>query len=145
LIFTTDDFTDVLNWVEVGAGNEDVWSTTRGWPRTATFHQGRLFFGGSREKINSVWGSVPNDFFNFDIGTGAADNATFDTLDTDQFNAINGIFSGRHLQLFTSGGEFYNSSKTITPEDSSWSRQTSYGAKKEKPISVDGATLFVDS
>jgi len=142
---STDDFTDVLNWVEVGAGNEDVWSATRGWPRTATFHQGRLFFGGSREKINSVWGSVPNDFFNFDIGTGAADNATFDTLDTDQFNAINGIFSGRHLQLFTSGGEFYNSSKTIIPEDSSWSRQTSYGAKKEKPISVDGATLFVDS
>lgn len=130
---------------DFGAGAEPVWSATRGWPRTCTFHQGRLYFGGSREKINSVWGSKPNDFFNFTVGTGAADDAIFDTLDTDQFNAINGIFSGRHLQLFTSGGEFYNSSKIIIPEDSSWQRQTSYGAIKERPISVDGATLFIDS
>lgn len=130
---------------DFGSGVEPVWSASRGWPRTATFHQGRLFFGGSRSKINSIWGSVVNDFFNFDTLTAAADKATFDTLDTDQFNAVTGIFSGRHLQLFTSGGEFYNSSSPITPEDSSWSRQTSYGSIKEKPISVDGATLFIDS
>lgn len=130
---------------DFGSGNENVWSATRGWPRTATFHQGRLYFGGSREKINSIWGSVVNDFFNFDEGTGAADEAIFDTLDTDQFNAINGIFSGRNLQVFTSGGEFYNSSILITPSDSSWSRQTSYGSIKEKPISIDGATLYIDS
>ncbi len=130
---------------DFGTGLEAVWSVTRGYPRTATFHQGRLWFGGSRDKINSLWGSVVNDFFNFDIGTSQPDELVFDTLDTDQFNAINGIFSGRNLQVFTSGGEFYNSSKLITPEDSTWSRQTSYGAIKEKPISVDGATLFVDS
>lgn len=141
---TTISLTNVPQF-NFGSGDEDVWSATRGWPRTATFHQGRLYFGGSRDKINSVWGSVVNDFFNFNVGTGAADEAIFDTLDTDQFNAINGIFSGRNLQVFTSGGEFYNTSKLITPTDSSWLRQTSYGAKKEKPISVDGATLFVDS
>jgi len=130
---------------DFGTGDEDVWSATRGWPRTATFHQGRLYFGGSRDKINSIWGSVVNDFFNFNVGTAQPDEAIFDTLDTDQFNAINGIFSGRNLQVFTSGGEFYNSSRLITPSDSTWLRQTSYGAKKEKPISVDGATLYVDS
>jgi len=130
---------------DFGTGSEPVWSATRGWPRTCTFHQGRLFFGGSKSKINSIWGSVPNDFFNFNVGTGAADDATFDTLDTDQFNAINGIFSGRHLQLFTSGAEFYNASSIITPSDSTWKRQTNYGSKKERPVSVDGATLFLDS
>lgn len=130
---------------DFGAGLEAVWSATRGWPRTATFHQGRLYFGGSRDKINSIWGSVVNDFFNFNVGTAQPDQAIFDTLDTDQFNAINGIFSGRNLQVFTSGGEFYNSSRLITPSDSTWLRQTSYGAKKERPISVDGATLYVDS
>jgi len=141
---TTITLTNIPTF-DFGAGVEPVWSATRGWPRTCTFHQGRLFFGGSRDKINSVWGSVVNDFYNFNVGTGAADDAIFDTLDTDQFNAITGIFSGRHLQLFTSGGEFYNSSTAITPTDSSWSRQTSYGSIKEKPISVDGATLFIDS
>lgn len=130
---------------DFGSGNEDVWSVTRGWPRTATFHSARLWFGGSRSRINSIWGSVVNDFFNFDVGTGAADDAIFDTLDTDQFNAINAIYSGRHLQVFTSGGEFYNRFTIITPSDSSWSRQTSYGAIKVRPISVDGATMFIDS
>jgi hypothetical protein len=130
---------------DFGSGAEAVWSATRGWPRTTTFHQGRLYFGGSRDKINSIWGSVVNDFFNFNVGTAQTDEAIFDTLNTDQYNAINGIFSGRHLQAFTSGGEFYNPSKLITPADSSWFRQTSYGAKKERPISVDGSTLYIDS
>jgi len=141
---TTISLTNIPDY-DFGTGAEAVWSATRGWPRTATFHQGRLWFGGSRDKINSIWGSVVNSFFNFNIGTGQPDEAVFDTLDTDQYNAVEGIFSGRNLQVFTSGGEFYNSSKLITPEDSSWLRQTSYGSKKEKPISVDGATLFVDS
>lgn len=129
---------------DFGAGAEPVWSATRGWPRTATFHGGRLWFGGSKEKVNSVWGSVVNVFFDFNVGTGLADDAIFDTLDTDQYNAVQGIYSGRHLQLFTSGGEFYNPTTVITPSTSSWKRQTSYGASRERPISVDGATLFVD-
>lgn len=129
---------------DFGTGAEDVWSATRGWPRTATFHSGRLWFGGSKEKINSIWGSVTNVFFDFNVGTGLADDAIFDTLDTDQYNAVQGIYSGRHLQVFTSGGEFYNSSTVITPSTSSWKRQTAYGASRERPVSVDGATLFVD-
>ena len=129
---------------DFGAGAEPVWSATRGWPRTATFHGGRLWFGGSKQKINSIWGSVVNVFFDFNVGTGLADDAIFDTLDTDQYNAIQGIYSGRHLQVFTSGGEFYNSSSVIAPTTSSWKRQTAYGSIRERPISVDGATLFVD-
>jgi len=126
-----------------GSGAEAVWSVTRGWPRTCTFHGGRLWFGGSKSKISTAWGSVVNDFFNFNVGTGLADEALFDTLDTDQYNAIQGIYSGRNLQIFTSGGEFYNPSKVITPSDSSWLMQTNYGAKRIRPVSVDGSTLYV--
>ena len=140
---STVDFSTAIGYVEFGT-QTDAWSTTRGWPRTVTFHQGRLWFGGSRDKVSSIWASVVNDFFNFKSLSAQPDEAIFDTLDTDQFNAINGIFSGRHLQVFTTGGEFYNSSKLITPSDSSWLKQTSYGAIKERPISIDGATLYID-
>ena len=126
-----------------GSGNEAVWSVTRGWPRTVTFHGGRLWFGGSKSRITTVWGSVVNDYFNFSLGTGRADEGLFDTLDTDQYNAIQGIYSGRNLQVFTSGGEFYNPAKVITPADSSWLMQTNYGAKRIRPVSVDGSTLYV--
>lgn len=128
---------------DFGSGAEAVWSVTRGWPRTVTFHQGRLWFGGSKSKISTVWGSVVNDFFNFNVGTGLADEALFDTLDTDQYNKIQGIFSGRNLQVFTTGGEFYNPSKVITPSDSSWLMQTNYGCKRIRPVSIDGATLYI--
>lgn len=130
---------------DFGTGPEPVWSVTRGWPRTATFFQGRLWFGGSKSKINSLWGSIPNDFFNFNVGTGQPDDAIFDTIDSDQFNAIQGIYSGRHLQVFTSGGEFYNTSDIPTPENSGWKKQTSYGSLRHRPVSVDGATLFADT
>jgi len=31
---------------EVEGGYEAVWSSTKGWPRTVTFHEGRLYYGG---------------------------------------------------------------------------------------------------
>jgi len=47
---------------------EDVWSVGRGYPRTVTFHESRLYFGGSKSRPQTLWGSVVNDFFNFNKG-----------------------------------------------------------------------------
>lgn len=131
---------------DFGTGNEPVWSATRGYPRTCTFHQGRLWFGGSKSKPTSVWGSVINDFFNFDDGgvDVQPDDGIFDVLDTDQFNAIQNIVSGRNLQVMTAGGEFVNTEDIITPSSSSWVRYTGYGAARLKPVTLDGSTYFMD-
>lgn len=129
-----------------GTNLEDVWSNTRGWVRTATFHQGRLWFGGSKSKPTSVWASMINDFFNFnDGGADVKDNnGIFDVLDTDQYNAINNIVSGTKLQILTAGGEFVNTADIITPKSSAWTRYTGYGAKRLKPVNLDGSTFFMD-
>lgn len=142
---STETYTNATNWEDLGV-REDVWSSTHGWPRTCTFHQGRLWFGGSRDKPTSVWGSVVNDFFNFDTGKDdvQADDAIFDILDTDQFNAVVNIVSGRNLQVITAGGEFTNTAEIITPSSSAWVRYTGYGGKRVKPVTLDGATYFMD-
>ena len=129
-----------------GSTDENVWSNTRGWVRTATFHQGRLWFGGSKSKPTSVWASKVNDFFNFDDGgANVKDNdGIFDVLDTDQYNAINNIVSGTKLQILTAGGEFVNNADIITPKSSAWTRYTGYGAKRLKPVNLDGSTFFMD-
>lgn len=129
-----------------GSTDEDVWSAARGWVRTATFHQGRLWFGGSKSKPTSVWASKINDFFNFnDGGADVKDNdGIFDVLDTDQYNAINNIVSGTKLQILTAGGEFVNTADIITPKSSAWTRYTGYGAKRLKPVNLDGSTFFMD-
>jgi|SaaInlStandDraft_4_1057021.scaffolds.fasta_scaffold01837_15 hypothetical protein len=126
-------------------GITDAWSATKGYPRCCTFFGGRLWLGGSTEYPTTIWGSKINGFFDFDLGEGEDDFALADVLDTDQYNPITNIFAGRDLQVFTTGGELYNTASPITPASSAWKRQTGYGSSRVNPIIIDGATLFVDS
>ena len=102
------------NW-ELETGYEDVWSGSRGYPRSVTFHQGRLFFGGSKSRPSTIWGSKVALFFDFEPVEGLDDDAVEATLDTNTFNAIVDIISGRDLQVFTTGGEFYVPQEGLTP------------------------------
>ena len=100
---------------ELETGYEDVWSATKGWPRSVTFHQGRLFFGGSKSRPSTIWGSKVGLYFDFEPVEGLDDDAVEATLDTNTFNAIVDIISGRDLQVFTTGGEFYVPQEGLTP------------------------------
>jgi hypothetical protein len=125
------------------ARREPVWSSTRGYPRTVDFFEGRLYFGGTRSRQNAVIGSAVNDILNLQIGEGLDDDAIFKTL--NGVPAIQGMFSGRSLQLFASGGEFRyvkEQGVPVTPSDTPVN-QTSYGSAKIRPVSIDGATIYV--
>ena len=128
-------------------GYEEVWSATRGWPRSVTFHEGRLYFGGSKSRPSTLWGSRVSDFFNFDPGEALDDAGVEATLDTGTFNAIVDIYSGRHLQVFTTGAEFYVPQaldEPITPTNMIVKQQTAFGMKPGIRLqNVDGSTLFI--
>ena len=132
---------------ELEYGYEDVWSDARGWPRSCVFHEGRLFLGGSKSRPSTLWGSRVADFFNFDPGEQLDDSALEATLDTGKFNAIVDLYSGRNLQIFTTGGEFYipqTLGDPITPSTLSVKEQTSNGVKPGIPVvNIDGSTLFI--
>lgn len=100
---------------EVESGYEDVWSSSRGWPRTCTFHEGRLYFGGSTQRPSTIWGSKVGQFFDFDADQAYDDDAVEATLDTNTLNVITDIISGRDLQVFTTGGEFYVPQEGLQP------------------------------
>lgn len=124
---------------------EVVWSATRGYPRTITFFEGRLYFGGTRSKKESIFGSAVNDLFNFNIEEALDGDALFSTLSGDKLNAIVGMHSGRTLELFTTGGEFRyvkEKGEGVKPSDAPFN-QTSYGGAKVRPVSIDGTTLFI--
>jgi hypothetical protein len=128
-------------------GYEPTWSSTRGWPRSATFHQSRLYFGGSKQRTNTIWGSRVINFFDFDPGTGLDDEGLEATLSTDQYNAITRIVSQSDLRVFTTGGEFAivnSQSQPITPATLLIRPQTRLGAKSGVPIKdLNGASIFV--
>ena len=54
--------TDATSNFILETGYEDAWSNSRGWPFTATFHEGRLYFGGSASLPSSLFGSKVGDF-----------------------------------------------------------------------------------
>ena len=144
-VFTKSTSFEVTTTViQAGASrSEDTWSNTRGWPRTCTFHEGRLWFGGSLSRPSTIWGSVVNDPFNFDVGRSRDDEGITATLATDQVNAINAIISNRSLQVFTSGAEFYVPASPITPETVAVKPQTNLGSKRVRPVITEGLTLFL--
>ena len=128
-------------------GYEEVWSSTRGYPRSVTFHEGRLYFGGTKSRPSTLYGSRVSDFFNFNPGEALADDGVEATLDTGTFNAIVDIFSGRNLQVFTTGAEFFvpqTLDEPITPSNLIVKQQTAFGTKPGIRLqNVDGSTLFI--
>jgi len=129
---------------DFGSGAEDVWSATRGYPKSATFYQGRLWFGGSLQRPQTIWGSKTNDFYNFDDGTSLDDEGIDVTLDTDQVNAITAVYAGRHLNIFTTGGEFSIQDSPITPAKVAVRRETLFGSTSIPPKMIDGSVIFID-
>ena len=127
-----------------GSGATNVWSNAAGWPKSATFYQARLWFGGSTKRPQTLWGSKTNDFFNFDDGTSLDDEGIDLTLDTDQVNAITSVYAGRHLQIFTTGGEFSIKDIPITPAKVAVRRETQFGSSKVPPKNIDGSVIFID-
>lgn len=132
---------------ELETGYEDVWSSSRGWPRTVTFHQGRLFFGGSKSRPSTIWGSKVGLFFDFKPVEGLDDDAVEATLDTNTFNAIIDMISGRDLQIFTSGGEFaviQEGLNAITPSSFFISTTSRNGTKEGIRVKqLESGVLFI--
>lgn len=139
---TVDDLTDTnatIDW------QEQAFSEVRGFPATVAFHQDRLVLGGSRDLPNRLWFSKSGDLFNFDLGEGLDDEAIEFSILSDQVNAIRGMFSGRHLQVFTSGAEWMVTGDPLTPTEVQILRQTRVGSLVTRhipPVNVDGATLY---
>ena len=123
---------------------EDVWSATRGWPKTGCFFENRLVLGGTKSKPQSLFASKSGAFFDFDIDDGDDDEAIFATISSRKLNEIIDVFPGRNLQIFTSGAEFAVTSKPITPSNIDISPQTSHGSSNIEVQEVDGSTLFID-
>ncbi len=125
--------------------SEPAFSDEKGWPATVAFYQSRLVFGGSKKLPNNLWFSVSGDLFNFELGSSYDSDAIDFGLLSDGANKICGLFSGRHLQVFTSNSEWMVSGDPLTPTSIQLKRQTQVGSLTKRyvpPVGVDGATIF---
>ncbi len=129
---------------DFGSGNENVWSATRGWPRSVFLHQGRLYFGGSRARPQTVWGSGANDFFDFATTSSALDDEAVElTFDNDRVCAVQQLYALNDFFAFTKGGLFARvADDAITPQNFFMRRSSEVPAARLRPAEIDGSVMY---
>src|SRR5690606_26707087 len=128
---------------------EDALSDVRGWPRCGTFFQGRHWMAGSRSLPNTVWATRAATDWDLNDKRSTDDYGFMYSADTDDVPVFLNIYPGRHLQLFSSSGEFYipvSDREGVTPKNMVLRRTSSRGSKAGlRVVEVDGATAFVQA
>ena len=126
--------------------DEQSISALRGYPQAVTFHANRLWFGGLYSKPANIIASKISEYTNFDVDDADSADAIDIDISGDQVNEIRHLISGKDLQVFTDGGEYYippASDNTITAANISIKRQSPYGISRTAPKMFDQATGFV--
>lgn len=142
---------DTTTWKTSYSWRLGSWCTAAGFPRAVTFHQERLWLGGSTTQPQTVWGSVSASFDNFaptdEIGDVLDDNAITVAMLSDESNIIQWLKSDTVLNVGTLGAEFkvftYDSESVLTPSTTQSARVTSLGSESIEPISMPRGTVFV--
>lgn len=125
---------------------EQAFSDLRGWPASLAVFQDRLVIGGSRDLPDRIWISRTGQPFDMGLGTGLDDEGIAFRLGAERIHEIRSLLAGRHLQVFTSCGEWTIRGDPLTPSSVQVELQTRVGSWTQRrlaPVDVDGATLFV--
>lgn len=129
-----------------------AWSSaaTIGYPGSITFFEERLAFARSKAQPQTVWLSRTGDYEDMEPsnpdGTVADDHALTYTIASNQVNAIMWLSSSVGLLLGTTGGEFAlfgGNDSPLTQTNVTVRRQSTHGSLGVIPVTVGGATLFV--
>ena len=121
-------------------------SSTTGFPRAIGFYEERLYFAGTTDQPQTIFGSVSADFENHTPGT--EDDAAINvTIASDQVNVIKHLLPARFLQLLTTSAEFTLSggagSEPVTPTNVNVLRETTFGTGNIKPLRAGNSTILI--
>ena len=144
--FSTTDAIATGEWVFDNSFHP-AFSASVGYPHTCTFHEGRLYLGGAYSLPMTLFGSKVGEPFNFKPSENLDDDAFVVHMETDTLNTIVGLRSGRDVQIFTTGGEFFIPQADldpITPSNVSVKSTTKRGSKDGiRPTATEGGTFFI--
>ncbi len=154
-ILTTPSTTKKVFIIPIGGvaanpSTEPVWSETRGWPATCALHQGRLWFGGSKSRPQTLWASRSGSYFDFGVEDPLrllANDALDLTLNDTTSNIVTSMVSQKDLLVFTNGGIFRigGENNLITPINVYATKDSEFGSKFSQPVQMDNATFYLQN
>lgn len=117
------------------------------YPRCSTYHQQRLFFGGTNNNPQQVNATKTANYDNMDTSRPTrADDAIEFTIVSRQVNEIRHLLSMDALIAFTSGATWAidaDQDGVITPSNVFVKRQGGYGASDVEPIVIGETALYI--
>jgi hypothetical protein len=126
---------------------EPAWNDAQGWPRKCSSFQNRAFFANTDTLSNGLWGSVSNQFNNFDDMVETDDDGAISWFPTsDTVNYIQFIVPYRSLTIHTNSGVYstpLSSETVITPQNFSLSLQDSTPADNVQPQGIDNQIIVL--
>ncbi len=126
---------------------QSAWSNEQGWPRKCSSFQNRAFFANTDTLTNGLWGSVTNDFDDFnDLQDDDDDSAISWFPTSDTVNYIQFIVPYRSLTIHTNSGVYstpLSIETAITPNNFSLSLQDSTPADTVQPQGIDNQIVVL--
>lgn len=126
---------------------QNAWSDAQGWPRKCSSFQNRAFFANTDTLSNGLWGSVTNEFDDFDDLQDTDDDSAISWFPTsDTVNYIQFIVPYRSLTVHTNSGVYstpLSVETAITPNNFSLSLQDSTPADVVQPQGIDNQIIVL--
>jgi len=123
-----------------------AWSDDTGFPKTVSFFEQRLVFGGSTAYPQTIWASESGFYEHFHRGSGDPADSFIYTIAANRVNTIRWLAPARDLIVGTAGGEFKVGRPTgepLQPDNVQITQQTTYGGYNAQPIQIGNAVLFL--
>lgn len=123
-----------------------AWSDDTGYPKTVSFFEQRLIFGGSTDFPQTIWASESGFYEQFDRGDGDPADSFIYTIAANKVNTIRWLAPARDLIVGTAGGEFKvgrPSGEPLQPDNVQITQQTTYGGYNTQPIQIGNSVLFL--
>lgn len=135
-------------WSVVGSvsGSMTALWKTGDYPQTVSFHEQRLFFGGSPSNPQTVWASASGDYFNFRLGPLDSDALEY-KIASNTYDDITHMQSARELLIMTYAAEFSMAgpnSSAISSSNAAVKAHTFHGANFVRPMRIGKEVVFVD-
>lgn len=128
------------------APTADPFSGSGNFPRCVAMFEERLFFAGTDNNPQRIYGSVSGNFDSQSTGTASADDAVVYTIASDDVQVIKHLVPTQSLVVLTVSGEFtLNGGATgdaVTPTNVKVTRSSTYGSSTVKPKAIGDAVLF---
>ena len=124
-----------------------AWNDNDGFPESVCFFRERTVWARGQQ----LWMSVAGDFENFatrDGGQVVADSAIIMTIASDKKDSIQWLQPESSLVCGTASGEYaiaeYSNGSPLGPANIRAQRQSAFGSRAIKPITVGAAVLYVE-